>query len=229
VADSTHTHPRARWLPTLPALLAALTIASLASGSFPARALADGDPASDVLVTQPLFLAQDAGLTTDQQAQLKALLTAARKSGYPLRVAILASPADLGSITELWRRPASYARFLGQELALVYRGTLLVVMPNGFGLYGPAARSQAQRSALAQQGSATVGPGLGASAISAVTRLAAAAGHPLHEGAVSAAAAATPTDYLALAALAVGAVLIAVAWTASLRTRPPGSRPAPEP
>ncbi len=227
MADSTHTHPKTRRWRTLPALLGALAIASLASGSFPAPTLADGDPASDVLVAQPLFLPQDAGLTADQQAQLGALLSAARRSGYPLRVAIIASPADLGSITELWRQPESYARFLGQELALVYHGTLLVVMPNGYGLYGPGSRAQTQRPALAQPGSATVGPGLGTSAISAVTRLAAAAGHPLHVSTVSAAAAATQTDYVAVAAFAVGAVLIALAWTASLRARPLGSRPEP--
>ena len=37
------------------------------------------------------------------------------------RVAIIASPPDLGSVTELWHQPQNYARFLAQELTLIYR------------------------------------------------------------------------------------------------------------
>jgi hypothetical protein len=37
-------------------------------------------------------------------------------------------------VSALWRHPETYARFLGAELALVYRGTVMVVMPNGYGL-----------------------------------------------------------------------------------------------
>lgn len=210
----------------LVALGVTLAVLGVASGWWPTGARADGDPASDVLVSQRLFLPQDAGLTVRQQAQLEALLGAARRSGYPLRVAIVASSTDLGSISELWRQPESYARFLGQELSLVYRGTLLVVMPNGFGLFGPAASEPAQRAALAHQPS----PGssrLGATAISTVQQLAAAAGHPLQVGAVSTKTLAEQTDYGALIALAVGAALVAVAWGASLRARPLRSRTTP--
>jgi len=66
---------------------------------------ADGDPASDVLASQTLFLSQDAGVTVRQQAQLSAVLGAAQRVGYQIRVAIIASPTDLGSVTELWRQP----------------------------------------------------------------------------------------------------------------------------
>ena len=52
-------------------------------------------------------------------------------------------------MTELWRQPQNYARFLGQELSLVYRGTLLVVMPNGFGLESLNPAVPADASALA--------------------------------------------------------------------------------
>jgi hypothetical protein len=99
-------------------------------------AWADGDPASDVLYSQSVFLPQDAGTSSHQRAQLGAVLQAARRSGFHLKVALIASPADLGSVTELWRQPRNYAMFLGQELSLVYGGALLVVMPNGFGVYG---------------------------------------------------------------------------------------------
>ncbi len=76
---------------------------------------------------------------------------AAAKSGYPLRVAVIASPADLGSVTPLWRQPQAYAGFLGEELSLLYKGTLLVVMPDGFGLYGPGAAVPAQRAAALRE------------------------------------------------------------------------------
>ncbi|MBV8430338.1 MAG: hypothetical protein JO244_04200, partial [Solirubrobacterales bacterium] len=117
---------------TLGALLLALAVGW--SWAAPA-ALADGDPASDVLATQTLFLPQDAQVPLAEQAQLARLLQEAARSGYQIRLALIASPSDLGSITELWRQPATYASFLGQELSLTYRGLLVVIMPNGFGLY----------------------------------------------------------------------------------------------
>jgi hypothetical protein len=201
---------------TLSGLAVTLAIVALAGAVRPPLALADGDPASDVLVSAPLFLPPDAGLTLHQQSQLGALLAAAAKSGYPLRVAVIASPADLGSVTPLWRQPQSYAGFLGEELSLVYKGMVLVVMPDGFGLYGPGAAVPAQRAALA----AARGGRLGATTIAAVQRLSAAAGHPLSVGPVE-------TDSTALIALGIGAALIAAAWIASLRARPPGFRRTP--
>ena len=47
---------------------------------------------------------------------------------------MIASSYDLGSITSLWRKPRTYARFLGAELQFVYKDRLLIVMPNGFGI-----------------------------------------------------------------------------------------------
>ncbi len=218
MADSTHTHLSAR------RLIAWILVALMgASAVMPGLAQADGDPASDVLATQPLFLPADGGLTVRQEAELGGLMSAARTSGYPLRVALIASPTDLGSVTELWRQPENYARFLGQELSLVYRGTLLVVMPGGYGLYGR--RDAAERAALAGL-PATPGD-LGARAITAVQGLAAAAGHPLRVNVSQAQRSSGGADYAAVIVLAVGAVLILAAWTLSLRARPwrPGRGP----
>lgn len=100
-------------------------------------ASADGDPGSDVLVYQPLFLAADAGISVQQQARLGALLHDAARHGLPIRVAIIATRSDLGAVTGLWRKPRAYARFLGVELSLAYKGRLLVVMPNGYGFNWP--------------------------------------------------------------------------------------------
>lgn len=179
-------------------------------------ARADGDPASDVLAFGSLYLPQDAGATVGQQSELAALLRAAQGSGWGIHVAIVASRTDLGSVTELWRQPDNYARFLGQELELLHRGPLLVVMPDGFGLYGgPVA---AERSTLA---GVETRAGLVPRTIAAVERLATAAGHPLASVGTSAQPPRSgPVDVTAWIAFAAGCVLVALAWTVSLRERP---------
>jgi hypothetical protein len=199
--------------------LVAALVATVAVAASPAAARADGDPASDVLATQPVFLPQDAGIPVAQQGQLNALVRDAARAGYRIRVALIATRSDLGSVTELWRQPQTYAEFLGQELSLVYGGPLLVVMPNGFGLSsgGPSALA-ALRDVHKPSGSA----GVGTAALSAVQRLAAGAGHPV---AIPASTASTSahgaTDTTAIIAFGIGVALIILAWTASLRARPP--------
>lgn len=184
----------------------------------PARA--DGDPASDVLATQQLFLPQGAAMPCGQQVQLAGLLQEAAQRGYPIRVALIASAADLGSITELWHQPQNYAQFLGQELSLVYRGPLVVVMPDGFGLYNLPRSLERNRAILA--GSNPAG-GVGAAALRAVQNIAAAAGHSLPLPAATGSSSGTgSSSLLPWIAFAIGLLLIAAAWTASLRARPLG-------
>ena len=183
-------------------------------------ARADGDPASDVLAAQLVFLPQDAGLPVAQQVQLRSLLQESGRGGFPIRVALIASPADLGSITELWGRPAEYASFLGEELSLTYRGVLLVVMPNGFGLYQQGGAVSHYRAAIAGIGRHPGGAGLALAALTAVQRLAGAAGHPLALRRAQVPADVRSTDVLPWLVFALGLVLIALAWTASLRVRP---------
>jgi hypothetical protein len=191
----------------------------LVLAAWPAWVRADGDPASDVLATESLFLPQDAGVPLPQQGQLAELVRGAASGGYPIRVALIASRGDLGSVTELWREPQTYASFLYQELALVYRGPLLVVMPNGFGLAGAGSSASSMLAGIHIP--ATPG-GLGVAAVTAIARLASAAGHSLPVPPPVA----TPTrggssQVIPIVALAIGAALIVLAWTASLRARPP--------
>jgi protein SCO1/2 len=113
--------------------LLAVVLAVVALAVLSPAARADGDPGSDVLVYQNLFVAADSNISVPQQVELGNLLTAADKDGFPVRVAVIATPNDLGAITALWKQPASYARFLGVELSLAYAQRLLVVMPNGYG------------------------------------------------------------------------------------------------
>jgi cytochrome oxidase Cu insertion factor (SCO1/SenC/PrrC family) len=122
----------------------------LAPGLGAPAARADGDPASDVLVSQSLYLPADAGASEKQESQLNSVLRALKRSGVPVRVAVIPSVYDLGSIDELWLKPGTYARFLGIELSLVYRQALLIVMPNGFGLNWPGHPTAAAQGRLAK-------------------------------------------------------------------------------
>ena len=81
--------------------------------------------------------------------QLAALASDAAQEGYPIRIALIGSPMDLGSVTALWAKPQQYARFLGAEVSFAYRGRLLIVMPEGLGTYQLGHPSGSQRHALA--------------------------------------------------------------------------------
>lgn len=208
-----------RLIPAIIACLLALTLALVFSTG---PALADGDPASDVLATGPLFLPQDAGVPVAQLRQLEELLQAADRSGYPLRVALISSAADLGSITELFHQPADYAKFLGQELSLTYRGVLLVVMPNGFGLYHQGRSVAGELAAVKGIAIHPSGAALAATVLAAVQRLAGAAGHPLAVPRAQEGGSGAQDDVVPWIVFAAGILLIALAWSASLRARPLG-------
>jgi hypothetical protein len=195
----------------------------------PAVALADGDPASDVLASQAVYVPGDGGFRATQTARLTGLLAEARRAGVPIRVALIATPADLGSVGELWRQPQNYARFLGQELAQVYRGSLVVAMPAGFGVVNVGSA----RGGGDQVGVSTRRGPLLSRTISVVQGLAAAHGHrltPPQAAAVAgragsgSASALGSVDLGSWLALAAGAALVALAWTASLRARPLSAR-----
>jgi cytochrome c biogenesis protein CcmG/thiol:disulfide interchange protein DsbE len=146
----------------------------------PGSARADGDPGSDVLVYQSLFVTSTAGVSVARQVQLNALLAEVKRKGVPIRVAIVAHPSDLGAVAELWGKPRAYARFLGYELSLAYRQRLLVVMPSGFGVSWPGHPTTAAYRLLAGRPISAGGDGLAAAAESAVIAVARGAGVTLH-------------------------------------------------
>jgi cytochrome oxidase Cu insertion factor (SCO1/SenC/PrrC family) len=205
----------------------AVTAAVLAVAAPSARA--DGDPASDYLYTQRVFL--PSGASAAQERAATALAAQSDRLGAPIKVAVIGSVYDLGSITPLWRRPATYARFLGTELSYVYHGPLLIVMPNGFGLYDHRRPTATLQRAL---GGLQIQPGVAGlvrTAQAAIRRLAAARGHPLPNApsptsAPSAAAPATAgqvpatAGWVRIAVVLAGILAMAVAWTISLRIRP---------
>ena len=110
--------------------------------------------------------------------RLKTVVDNARAAGYPIKVALIAAPSDLGTAFALWGKPDKYARFLGLELQFLYKGRLLIVMPDGFGFFHYAKQTPEARVLKplhVQQGTT----GLARSAVDAVAALARAAGHPI--------------------------------------------------
>jgi hypothetical protein len=110
------------------ALLAALVLLT------PAVARADGDPASDVLYLQDVFLPY-AKPSAEAAADLLAAVAGANAAGYKLKVAVVSSFEDLGLVSSLFGKPQVYAGFLGAEVRSFFTGHLLVVMPQGFGVW----------------------------------------------------------------------------------------------
>jgi len=204
--------------------LAAATLAAATIAACARSARADGDPASDVLYSEQLFLPYDVSFPPRLQAQLRQLLAAGARTGYPIRVAVVATAYDLGSIGELWRKPQLYARFLGTELSLVYHGRLLIVMPNGFGLYRGGSPVALERRSLDTVTIAPGGAGLARAAIIAVRQLAAAAGHPLTlpqpQPTKVPAVTAASHRLRNLLVIAAGVMLMLLVWAISLRLRP---------
>ena len=159
--------------------LAALLLVT-ASLCAPSVARANGDPASDYLLVQNVFLPFNAKIDQNEVQRLNALLRESQKADFPIRVALILSPSDLGTAFSLFRKPQKYAAFLGLELSFVYRDRLLVVMPNGYG-YTVNADPDPKASAVLRK---LPPPGRDATkevkaAIVAVQRLGAAEGHRL--------------------------------------------------
>lgn len=171
MTDSSRVEPMRKRLLVL--LVAVFVVVALGPA---AAARADGDPGSDVLVYQNLFVGGDAGVSVAQQAALGNLLTVADRDGFPIRVAIIATKGDLGAITALWGQPGAYARFLGYELSLAYKQRLLVVMPDGFGFNWPGHSASAAERVLAKLPIDPGGVGLLQAAGHGVVALAGAAG-----------------------------------------------------
>jgi hypothetical protein len=113
-------------------------------------ARADGDPASDFLVGQNVFfgLAQPPSAA---MAELQSAVDEVYAHNLRMRVAVIGSKTDLGSVPSLYGRPATYAKFLGLELRSYYVGPLLVVMPAGFGIYDGGRSTAAEASVLARR------------------------------------------------------------------------------
>src|SRR5690349_13698362 len=157
--------------------IALIVLATATLALVPAGALADGDPASDVLLGENVFYPYAPPVTASTQKTLNATTAAAKKAGFPLKVALIAAPVDLGVIPDLFGKPQKYAEFLDQEISFRAKQPLLVVMPNGYGTVGLPAKSVAAITALPKP--TKTNDGLATAASTAVTKAAEAAGHPI--------------------------------------------------
>ena len=197
------------------AVLGAVTVCLCA----PVAARANGDPASDYLLTQRVFLPFTTKIDRNEVNRLDALLREADQKHFRIRVAMILSPSDLGTAFSLFGKPEKYSQFLGLELSFVYRGRLLVVMPNGYG-YAVNGDPDPKASAVLKKLPA---PGRDATkevraAIAAVQDLAAASGLRLTVPKVGGS---TGRDRLTIAAAATAGIALIAAIVLYRRRRPP--------
>jgi hypothetical protein len=190
----------------------ALLLAAVTSAVAASSARANGDPASDVLPFTPVFLSIKNPNTSPAGRDLLAVTRAAAKKKRPIRVAVISEPSDLGLIQSLWQKPQPYAEFLGKELFQFgkYNGTLVVSMPNGFGVNGPDAAKGKPALARLPKPNTNDLERLGEDTADAVRAVAAANGYVLP--ASSASGSGTPAWLIILAALGGAALVAGVAF-----------------
>lgn len=189
-------------------LVAALAAGVVALTAVASIAHADADPASDYLIQSDAFYPFSTKVSGGQKRALEAALASGRKAGVPVKVAIVAAPSDLGSVTVLFKLPPQrYAKFLGTEIGFVSKARVLVVMPSGYGLWRSGrpvpARELAAVRALPPPGSDD-GDRLAAAANTAVRRLLA-----LHDVRVAAPPPVQSSTTADRIKIAVGAIVIA--------------------
>jgi hypothetical protein len=185
----------------------------------PTAARANGDPASDYLLAQSVFLPFTTKIDNTEVQRLDALLRESQKAGFRIRVAVILSPSDLGTAFSLFGKPQKYSAFLGLELSFVYRDRLLVVMPDGYG-YTLNADPDPKATAVLKK---LPPPGRDATkeveaAIVAVQRLAAAEGHRL---AVPKGGSSASRDRLTIAAAVTAAIALIAAFVLYRRRERP--------
>jgi hypothetical protein len=152
-------------------IAATVAIALVAAVTAP-PSRADGDPASDYLLSQNVYFPYQAP-SQSASAALERVADGVYRRGDRVKVALIYEAADLGAIPSLFGKPGDYARFLGVELGLWYVGPLLVAMPGGFGIYdGGRSTSAAEQVLRSVPLSARTPDDLARSATTALQRLA---------------------------------------------------------
>jgi hypothetical protein len=163
---------------------------AVAVSLFGPSAHANLDPASDVLLNQNVFLPYEPKVCPRLADALKKLTDRVVKGGYPVKVAIIGSEADLGGAPQYFGRPEDYARFLGSEIGIGIYGpggagaqtneSLLTVMPAGFGFVRSANAANVSLVVLGLEPPKGTHPDdLARATIGALPELARAARHPV--------------------------------------------------
>jgi hypothetical protein len=175
---------------------------------------------SERLIEASLFVPPGAQTDSEAVRRLASTVRDADRAGFRIKVALVAKASDLGPVSDLYREPQKLAEFLGLDLSALFRGGVLVVMPNGYGYVLDGAREERSSRVLAD----LADPGRdqtkqAEAAIAAVRRLATVAGHTivLTKGGVS-----ESRDRITIAAAATaGIALIAAALLFRRQRRAP--------
>jgi hypothetical protein len=194
---------------TLTALVLAACLTLPGAGPAPARA--DGDPASDILLGENVFYPYTPPVSAAIQRRLDAATAAAQRAHFHLKVALIASAIDLGTVPQLFGRPQEYADYLDVEISFTGPQPLLVVMADGYGVRDVGVAALRIFPTLPRP-SGRSSDDLALAAVGAVARLAAAAGHPipaLARGGVAGAGGGGPDVAL------VGAIVLVAVLTAA--------------
>jgi hypothetical protein len=203
--------------------LVTLALAAVLALLVPAAARANGDPASDVLPFDAVFLPFEAPISKSAGDGLRKTVVSANDKGYKIRVAIIAFTGDLGTAVALWRHPEDYAKFLGREIAFAYDGRLLIAMPSGFGLYDQGRPVAKEQKVLSKVSPGAAPTELTESAEEAVRALAASAGVAVPKPSGSS----STHDRLILGAAVLAFLLILVFPARLLRRRARGAEQSP--
>lgn len=157
-----------RRLPLLLVLLAALAVALPPSG-----ALADGDPASDVLIANTLYTPVAEKISPPVLRQLQSTIAQANAGGFKVRVALILDRTDLGAVPQLFGHPVKYVKLLSAELFYAWKGAIIAVQPSGIGVQNiePLAPAQSVADAIPVTAPSTA-DGLALAANDAVRKLA---------------------------------------------------------
>jgi hypothetical protein len=172
-------------------LFSGLLVGAVAMVATAPAAFAHGEPSSHFLETGLLYPAIGDPPSEQTELSLLGLLYAARDSGYPIKVALVANAQDFLDPSML-NRPQDYADYVAGEVSRgrPLRGPILVVSPMGYGLAGNVPGEGGELRPLDRGESSTLVAGLGpvageggealaVGAEAAIRRLAAGAGHPL--------------------------------------------------
>jgi hypothetical protein len=200
---------------------AAAVVAALAALALPGGAGANGDPASDVLLTAQVYLPFEAPISGSAAKELKDTVAAANAKGYSIRVALIPFSGDLGTAVSLWGHPQDYSKFLWSEIAFVYKDRLLVAMPAGFGFYDGKKPVAKELRVLAKMQPGKTPTPLAQSASAAVRALASSAGVALPKGSGGSS---SRDRLIILGAAAVAFVAVLLFPTRWLRRRTPSPR-----
>jgi hypothetical protein len=190
-----------RWI-----IPAALVVALAAAPG----AAANGDPPSDVLPFEDLYLPADPPAAATADA-LRGAVKRAREAGYPIKVAVIAAEVDLGPYANAFKQPQQYANYLVTELPrhsqTAQGARILVVAPVGAGIAGTTFLPEERRAARTVQVPAgATSTQVTEAATKAVERMAAAAGKPIGGSGGS-----SGSGGGAIAGVVIGALLLAAA------------------